>query len=981
MKLNFKRWLSLLLIVIVAAVTCICTPNYFLYAAEGETGYAVDEPEPEITKQELVLKDEPEEVPNAGTDEDVSSDDELDIEQTAYFYAWKPGAVDTGDNYRETWFYIGTGSVKAPEAAASQKKYDDFSMITAYPENYPDLEIEGSTYTYDASGQEKNSYRIEWSYIIDVSGANNGDDVITGDNCYHVDGRIELCDPEESDPDRYQVIYEGNGGVTRSGATVYVDTQTYPAGYDPVCAGINPFIKDGAVFGGWVMKDDETRKLIPEEQTFVMPDHDVTLVAQWKMLTIDKTFASPDGKSDFGAGDRIDFDITVANTGDVSLTDVIVTDYLTGAVIEENPDYETAETQTEGQKYHTARMNSLAPGASVVVKAYYTVKEEDIGNEHFTNTASAAAEDVPAVKKETGIIPIESIPIQNYNAHMTLFITTSEADAKRVYALGEAITYTITVINDGDVALKDIVVEDELTGNVKDNGSFMIERLKPGETSDEMVVTYTVADADVKAGKVVNVATAAGKTDIPGLVPKDAEGRKEDPVSKRGASLSVIKTADKVTDVKAGDVITYTIVVYNNGDETLRDVDIFDELTGDVWRTVELAPGKSWRDFVTYTVTEADILNGSVVNVATVSGTGSDGNEIDSKSEAVTTYTEPINTDYTVIKRILNPQSEYIVDDSDTPIRYEIAITSQANVTLHNVVVKDRLDGASGQVVFTELGKGTLNGDNSVTITQLSPGETVTLNCEYTVRRADAGKNIINTAIAVADPVVPTDSVNSTPVIPNEKRSVAAPAVTEHIYTLTIHYRYASGREAAPDVSAQYLEGESFYYRSPSVAGYRPNYTFIKSSSQGMPARDVEVTVTYRTNTSGSGGTAGTDPSLAPVPVPGAAPDPAAGETTDPVPQTVPAADDDTAAPDDAVPVGGMIQADEDGKVDIIPVEDEHVPLGNRKFGKDTYCVLHYIFTMAGMVIFAFSFKSRKRCQARISELTEELENEERRRK
>ena len=210
------------------------------------------------------------------------------------------------------------------------------------------------------------------------------------------------------------------------------------------------------------------------------------------------------------------------------------------------------------------------------------------------------------------------------------------------------------------------------------------------------------------------------------------------PVSKKGPSLSIIKSADKVADVKAGDVITYTITVYNNGDEMLRDVDIVDELTKDAWRIVELAPGKSWHDSVTYTVTEADILNGSVVNVAAASGIGPDGNEINAKSGIVTTYTEAIRADYTVAKRILNPQSEYIVNDSTAPIRYEITVTSQANVTLHNVVVKDRLEGASGRVTFTEVGKGTLQADNSVAIRELAPGETVTLHCEYTVSRADA---------------------------------------------------------------------------------------------------------------------------------------------------------------------------------------------------------------------------------------------------
>lgn len=1120
---NFKRCLALLLAVVVVLTGCIYAPDHFLYAADEETECAVDEREPEVEVQELVLEagtEEETELPQEDTENPETSDED----QKAYFYALKPGSADTDKNYQDIWFYMGTGSVKAPNATASEAIYDDFNMVTEYPESYPELDIGGVHYTYDASGEEAGTYKIRWYRIKDSSGANNGNEVITQEACYHVDGYIEFNQPEEK-YEKYHVTYEGNGGLTKLGEETYRDPETYPEGYQPIYASMNQFTRENAVFVGWIIEGDDTKKLIPEDQTFVMQDHDMTLIAQWKMLTVDKTYAAPVGKPNFEAGDTIYFNIVVTNAGDILLTDIVVTDHLAGAVIDEGAGYAIMETEAEGQKYSAAQIDSLAVGDSLVVKAHYTVKEEDIGNDHFTNMASAAAEDLPVVGKETEIIPIESVERQllvskevvNYeeasgtvntgnamdkafaagdlakfdivltnvgnqaltnitveealegarivsrggnlidgsgtdemvytvedgkavvaslpvgksvtveaeyrvqnediikpdfknttvvliegeeykraeapirtvmpDAHMTLLMTTPEADAGRVYGLGEAITYTITVVNDGDIALKDIVVEDELTGNVGNKGAFIIDRLEPGESSDGMVVTYTVADADVKAGKVVNVVTAAGKTDIPGLEPEVKEGRKEVPVSKKGPSLSIIKSADKVADVKAGDVITYTITVYNNGDEMLRDVDIVDELTKDAWRIVELAPGKSWHDSVTYTVTEADILNGSVVNVAAASGIGPDGNEINAKSGIVTTYTEAIRADYTVAKRILNPQSEYIVNDSTAPIRYEITVTSQANVTLHNVVVKDRLEGASGRVTFTEVGKGTLQADNSVAIRELAPGETVTLHCEYTVSRADAGKNIVNTAIAAADPVVPTGSENSIPVMPEEKRSSAVSASAEDIYTLTIHYRYASGREAAPDVTAQYLEGESFFHRSPSISGYRPNYTFIKSGSQGMPARDVTVTVTYRANTSGSSSSGGTttDPAPAPGPAPSAAPDgtaPAEGGTTTPVPGTTPAAAGETSAADDAVPMGGMVELNEDGSVDIVPVADENVPLsaGAGGFSKNMHWAVHLLLMLASVTVFASYIIRRKKCLARIITLTEQLKDEEDRR-
>ena len=52
-----------------------------------------------------------------------------------------------------------------------------------------------------------------------------------------------------------------------------------------------------------------------------------------------------------------------------------------------------------------------------------------------------------------------------------------------------------------------------------------------------------------------------------------------------------------------------------------------DELTKGEWTIASLAPGAS-KDFETsYTVTEADILSGEVVNVATATGTSPDPDE------------------------------------------------------------------------------------------------------------------------------------------------------------------------------------------------------------------------------------------------------------------------------------------------------------------------------------------------------------------
>ncbi|MCF2665034.1 InlB B-repeat-containing protein, partial [Oscillibacter valericigenes] len=67
---------------------------------------------------------------------------------------------------------------------------------------------------------------------------------------------------------------------------------------------------------------------------------------------------------------------------------------------------------------------------------------------------------------------------------------------------------------------------------------------------------------------------------------------------------------------------------------------------------------------------------------------------------------------------------------------------------------------------------------------------------------------------------------------------------TRNEYALTIHYVYADGSEAAPDYTdtLYYEEAYNVTSPSPSITGYKPDKATVSGT---MPAKDVEVTVTY----------------------------------------------------------------------------------------------------------------------------------------
>src|SRR5690606_2415718 len=85
----------------------------------------------------------------------------------------------------------------------------------------------------------------------------------------------------------------------------------------------------------------------------------------------------------------------------------------------------------------------------------------------------------------------------------------------------------------------------------------------------------------------------------------------------RNAAIEVTKIADKTTVSAAGEVITYTITVTNTGNVTLEDYTVTDVLFPEWSASIdELSPAATRSFELEYTVTQTDIDNGGVVNVA-----------------------------------------------------------------------------------------------------------------------------------------------------------------------------------------------------------------------------------------------------------------------------------------------------------------------------------------------------------------------------
>ena len=327
-------------------------------------------------------------------------------------------------------------------------------------------------------------------------------------------------------------------------------------------------------------------------------------------LVVNKTH---DKSQTYKAGDVITFTITAKNI------------------------YEEAKTITleelEGVALDANVFENVAPGAEVTATATYTVTEQDIVNGTFTNNVTVTFSGVD--DKFTGTDTVDEL--EDANPHMTITKTTVGAEEGHIYKLNDVINYKITATNDGNLTLTNVKVEDALTGNVGEN-AFTIDILAPGE-AQTFDVRYVVTENDVLEGKVINNATgtATDPTDPDESKTPITPGEKEDPIETPNPSLAVVKTSDKTGVVKLGETITYTITVTNNGNVTINDIEVTDELTGNTGDNAftidRLAVGETKQFTATYTVTEDDILEGTIVNRATATGKDPRNEEVTGEGE------------------------------------------------------------------------------------------------------------------------------------------------------------------------------------------------------------------------------------------------------------------------------------------------------------------------------------------------------------
>ncbi|MEU8386408.1 hypothetical protein AB0C32_45645, partial [Streptosporangium sp. NPDC048865] len=312
-----------------------------------------------------------------------------------------------------------------------------------------------------------------------------------------------------------------------------------------------------------------------------------------------------------------------------------------------------------------------------------------------------------------------------------------------VEVAGETITYSYVVVNTGNATLTDVGVEDTAFSGTGTPPVITCPAttLAPGARTT-CTGTYTVTQADIDAGTIVNTATVTGTP--PAGPPVTSAPSTETVTGDPAPGLELLKTASPGSVTAAGQTITYSYLVVNDGNATLTDVGVEDTVfsgTGTpsaiACPVATLAPGASTTCTSTYETTQADVDAGSVVNTARASGTPPTGPEVDSDLSTVTVAIAAAPS-----LELLKTASPATVSAAGRLITYSYLVVNTGNATLNGVEVEDTTFSGTGAPPVA-----------ACPVTTLAPGARTTCTGTYETTQADVDAgSVVNTAVASGTP-------------------------------------------------------------------------------------------------------------------------------------------------------------------------------------------------------------------------------------
>ncbi|MBH0116707.1 DUF11 domain-containing protein [Salinibacterium sp. NG253] len=538
--------------------------------------------------------------------------------------------------------------------------------------------------------------------------------------------------------------------------------------------------------------------------------------------------------ADRGLGDTVSFTFTVTNTGNVTLSSISIIDQLDGVSAISYDDWDGNPA------------GSLGPNDVLTATATYVLTQDDIDLGSVDNDSSVLAL-TPAgviVDEDSNTVTVTT------DATAPSLVTTKAAVLNGTGIVGDTISYTITLLNDGNVTLTDAAITDSLAGlSALVYGEWVsgvAGELAPGE-SVTATANYTITQADVDAGSVSNIATGDAESARDGAAVTDDSPAAVTPLVTQAAAISATKTGalESGSEGEAGDFIDFSFTITNDGNVTLTGVTLTDPLTDlsaitYTWPTATdgvLAPGETAMAVATYELKQSDVDSGSVVNLATPSGVDPNAVDVDGTEVAATVVVEPDASLSAIKTGELRAGGIGQVGDI---IDYSVTATNTGNVTLHDGQLVDPLPGISDpNIVWPDPAQPGV----------LGVGESVTGTAEYTLTQADIDLGYIeNTAEVQA--LTPNNAV-----VPATTNTVVIPTVRPApILTVDKTAVVADNGELGDEIAYAFtitndgnitIDGITLADPLPGLTDLTVNWDVANTTQTLAPGESVTATATY----------------------------------------------------------------------------------------------------------------------------------------
>ncbi|MEO8585279.1 MAG: IPTL-CTERM sorting domain-containing protein [Acidobacteriota bacterium] len=543
------------------------------------------------------------------------------------------------------------------------------------------------------------------------------------------------------------------GGLARGASTTVTTTYAVPSGYPKPA----PIVNVATVASSTGIPDP-----IPSNDS---SSATVSVPDGFADLAVTKTVSNPAP----AVGSNVTFTITLRNNGPSDASAIRVTDVLPSGL--------TFVSSAPSQGTYTAATGlwaagSLVNGASATLGITATVTQA--GTIVNTATATGSNEIDPNPSNNSGSAVVNGPPSV---ADIQVQKTVNNAAP----TVGANVTFTLTVTNAGPSAATGVVVTDLLPSGLTFVSATPSQGLYVSATGvwtiggipNGGVVTLALVATVTANGTYVNTAKKTAENEFDPNLSNDSAvaGLVAGGGGATFADLGIAKS-DSPDPVRAGQNLTYTLVVTNRGPNDATGVTVTDPLPASVTlvsaapsqggcsgtTTITCALGGLARGSsatITIVVSVSAAAVPSITNTASVTANETDPNPGDNSATAPTTVL-PV-ADVALLKIVSNPAP--LVSQSFT---FTITATNNGPSTANGVVVTDVLPANIGFVSFVASQGGYVSGTGVWTVGTLLNGASATLTLTVTALAPGAFTNTATkTGQTEIDPNPANDSASA----------------------------------------------------------------------------------------------------------------------------------------------------------------------------------------------------------------------------